>query len=94
MENITEEITQLTEDWYFLIGKDHHKDRDCHWYIETKWSYGHPPIYTVQHHGYIIDRIEEECDSYEEALTFLRNILKEKIEEEKKSKKENEEDGW
>ena len=94
MENIIEEITKLTDEWYHLIGKDHHKDRDCHWYIETKWSYGHPPVYTVQHFGYILDKIEEECDSYEEALTFLRDILKERIEEEKQSQKENEENGW
>jgi hypothetical protein len=94
MENLTSEITTLTEEWYHLIGKDHHKDRDCHWYIETKWSYGYPPIYTVQHYGYILDNIEEECSSYEEALTVLRDTLKEKIEEEKKSQKENEEDEW
>ena len=95
MENIIKEITQLTEEWYFLIGKDHHKDRDCHWYIETKWSYGHPPIYIVQHHGYILhDFKETECSSYEKALTVLRDTLKEKIEEEKKIQKENEENEW
>jgi hypothetical protein len=94
MENLTSEITKLTEEWYFLIGKDHHKDRDAHWYIETKWSYGYPPVYTVQHYGYILDNIEEECSSYEEALTVLRDTLKEKIEEEKKKQKENEEDEW
>ncbi len=94
MENLTSEITKLTEEWYHLIGKDHHKDRDCHWYIETKWSYGYSPIYTVQHFGYILDKIEEECDSYEEALTFLRDTLKKEIEDEKKSQKENEEDEW
>jgi len=94
MENLTSEITTLTDEWYHLIGKDHHKNRDCHWYIETKWSYGYPPIYTVQHYGYILDNIEEECSSYEEALTVLRDILKEKIEEEKKSQEENEENGW
>jgi len=94
MKNIIEEITKLTDEWYHLIGKDHHKDKDCHWYIETKWSYGHPPVYTVHHYGYILDRIEEECDSYEEALTVLRDTLKEKIEEEKQSQKENEENGW
>jgi hypothetical protein len=94
MKNIIEEITSLTDEWYRLIGPTHHKDRCCHWYIETKWSYGHPPVYTIQHFEYILDKIEEECDSYEEALTFLRDILKERIEEEKQSQKENEEDGW
>lgn len=94
MKNIIEEITSLTDEWYRLIGPTHHKDKCCHWYIETKWSYGYPPIYTVQHYGYILDNIEEECDSYEEALTVLRDTLKEKIEDEKKSQKKIEEIGW
>jgi len=94
MKNIIEEITSLTDEWYRLIGPTHHKDRCCHWYIETKWSYGYPPIYTVQHYGYILDKIEEECDSYEEALTFLRDTLKKEIEDEKKSQEERGEDEW
>jgi hypothetical protein len=92
--NIIEEITSLTDEWYRLIGPTHYKDKDCHWYIETKWSYGQPPKYIVQHFGYILDKIEEECDSYEEALKVLRDTLKEKIEEEKQDQKENEENGW
>jgi hypothetical protein len=94
MENLTSEITSLTDEWYRLIGPTHHKDRCCHWYIETKWSYGYPPVYTVQHYGYILDKIEEECTSYDEALTVLKDTLKEKIEEEKKSQEEREEDEW
>jgi len=96
MENIIEEITNLTDEWYTLCGKGgYYKDRDAHWYIETKWSYGQPPKYIVQHYGYILHDFEEiECSSYEEALVVLRDTLKEKIEEEKKSQKENEENGW
>jgi hypothetical protein len=93
MKNIIEEITKLTDEWYRLIGSDHHKDRDCHWYIETKWSYGYPPKYIVNHFGYILDEIIEECDSYDEALLKLKEILIEKIEEEKKFQKENKETG-
>jgi len=81
---MNEQITKLTEEWYHLIGKDHHKDRDCHWYIETKWSYGYPPVYTIQHFGYIIHpNIEIECSSYDEALEVLKQLLIEKIQEEK-----------
>jgi hypothetical protein len=76
-----QEITKLTDEWYSLIGKDHHKDRDCHWYIETKWSYGQPPKYNVQHWGYILDHIEEECTSYDEALHKLKEILIKEIQE-------------
>lgn len=94
MENIVEEITKLTDEWYFLIGKDHHKEKDCHWYIETKWSYGFPPKYTVQHWGYILGDIEKEFHSYDEALFCLKNILVEKIEDEKKHQKEDYGDEW
>jgi hypothetical protein len=90
-----EEITKLTQDWYKLIGPTHHKDRDCHWYIETKWSYGENPKYTVQHYGYILDRVEEECDSYDSALEFIKNTLIYEISEYNKYL-QNEEDytGW
>jgi len=91
---IIEEITKLSDEWYTLIGHSHHKDRDCHWYIETKWSYGQPPTYSVQHWGYILGDIVEKFDSYDEALVGLKNILIEKIEEEKKFEEENNENGW
>ena len=88
MKNIIEEITKLTDDWRSLTAKDHCKDRDFHWYIETKWSYGQPPKYSVQHFGYILDEIVEECDSYDEALLKLKEVLIEKIEEEKRLQRE------
>ena len=88
MENINEEITKLTDDWRSLTAKDHCKDRDFHWYIETKWSYGQPPKYSVQHWGYILGDIVEECDSYDEALLKLKETLIEKIEEEKRLQNE------
>lgn len=89
MKELIEEITKLTDDWYVLIGPDHHKDRDCHWYVETKWSYGYPPKYFVQHWGYVLGDIEEEFDTYEEALISLKNILIEKLKEETELQKEN-----
>lgn len=95
MKTIIEEITELTDEWYVLIGKDHHKDRDCHWYIETKWSYGFPPKYLVCHHGYIVDEIEEECDTYELALTRLKDILTEEIKQYRLYQtNDDEESGW
>ena len=91
---IIEEITKLSDEWYTLIGHSHHKDRDCHWYIETKWSYGQPPTYSVQHWGYILGDIVEECDSYDEALLKLKEILIETIEKEKKFEEEINENEW
>lgn len=91
---IIEEITKLSDEWYTLIGHSHHKDRDCHWYIETKWSYGQPPTYSVQHWGYILGDIVEECDSYDKALLKLKEILIETIEKEKKFEEEINENEW
>jgi hypothetical protein len=79
--NIEQEITKLTQEWYDLIGGDHHKDRDCHWYVETKWSYGQIPVYRVIHNGYVYENIEESCISYEKALNRLREILVDAIKE-------------
>lgn len=90
MGEIVEEITKLTDEWRHLTGKGHCKDRDFHWYIETKWSYGFPPKYNVQHWGYILGDIEEEFDSYEKALIGLKNILTEKIKQEKENQEYNE----
>ena len=95
MSELIEEITKLTDEWYTLIGPDHHKDRDCHWYVETKWSYGQLPRYTVQHWGYILDEINETWSTYEQALSRLKELLTREIEEYKKdSEVNNDESGW
>jgi hypothetical protein len=76
---LLDDITNLTAAWYELIGGDHHKDRDCHWYVETKWSYGNTPTYKVHHFGYILDTIEQVYDTYEEALHGLKETLESSI---------------
>jgi hypothetical protein len=78
-EEILNEITELSKEWYILIGGDHHKDRDCHFYINTVWSYGHKQKYRVEHYGYIFRNVEEEFDTYHEAAMFLLNKIKEMI---------------
>lgn len=94
-QELIHQITELTDEWYTLIGPDHHKDRDCHWHIETVWSYGRDPVYTVHHYGYILDKIEEECISYDVALQRLKEILIEEIEKYEKDQKENDpENDW
>ncbi len=85
MNKIIQDITELTMEWYKLIAPDHHKDRDCHWYIETIWSYGNVPTYAVRHYGYILDTIKDEYDSYESALHGLKDTLQYWIEKEKES---------
>lgn len=87
MTNIQKDILKLSEQWHDLISGDHHKDKDCHWYIETRWSYGEPPEYRVLHHGYVTDDIEITCISYEKALMELKTILKRAIERQKELEK-------
>jgi hypothetical protein len=82
MDKIKEEITKLTEKWYNLIAPDHHKNRDCHWYINTKWSYGQDPVYVVEHFGYVYEHVEISCATYELALQALKKELELAIKQE------------
>jgi len=75
--------TELTQEWYKLIGSDHHKDRDCHFYIQIIFSYGNPPIYQLAHDGYLAEKIKEEYNDYESAVDGLIELLKHIIKNEK-----------
>ena len=77
---LNEEITMLTEKWYQYANLDHHKDRDCHWYIEKRWSYGDEPYYQAFHNGYLLeDWSSPKCGTAELAETILRDKLKNEI---------------
>lgn len=77
---IEEEITQLTAKWFKYINLDHHKDRDCHWFIRKVWSYGEEPYYAAYHSGYLIDPwTSPKCETEEMAQTLLRDKLKKEI---------------
>lgn len=91
-----DEITKLTQEWYELIGKDYHKDRDCHFHIDVLWSYGNEPIFSVQHYGYLISDIDIQCASFNDALDTMILKIKEMIEEEKEwaIKRQKEEEEW
>lgn len=45
-------LIELTAEYYALIGKDHHKDKDCHFYIQKIYSYGDEPYWQFLHYGY------------------------------------------
>jgi len=77
---IEKQIAELGAKYYNLIGPEHHKDRDCHWTIETKWSYGNDPVFIVEHKGYLHETERSTFDSYETALIFLRDELKDAVE--------------
>ena len=82
-EEILNQITELSKEWYIFIGGDHHKDRDCHFYINTVWSYGQQQKYRVEHFGYLYRDVEETFDTYQEAAEYLLNTLKSMIERER-----------
>lgn len=74
---MTDKITQLTDLWYSIVNIDHHKDRDCHWYINKVWSYGNEPIYRIEHYGYIFDEeVNGEFNDYKEAEEYLFSVIK------------------
>ena len=68
--------------WYDIIGQDHHKDRDCHFYIEREYSTYRPGGWCAYHNGYILKDYKEEFPTFEQALQGLLNFLLEKIAEE------------
>lgn len=70
---------QLLELWYELIGGDHHKDRDCHFYIERNFSTYKKSEWRLYHDGYLIGDHEETFDTYKEAEKGLQDLLAEKI---------------
>jgi hypothetical protein len=82
-EEILNKITELTEQWRQLVVKDHCKDRDFHFYINTVWSYGQKQKYRVEHYGYLYKDVEETFDTYREAAEYLLKTLEIMIEREK-----------
>lgn len=71
-----DKITEFASEYHKLIAGDHHKDKDCHWSIETRWSYGQEPKFIVRHRGYLFHDVDAICDSYAGALAVLRDELK------------------
>lgn len=95
----SEQITELTKRWYHYVGLDHHKDRDCHFYIEKKWSYGEPPIYIAYHYGYVADDWHSSAYSTaaeaEEALAkWLTHTINGRIMDIKDRMNAPQEEGW
>ena len=84
IKELGQEVTRLAHLWYEYVSKDHHKDCDCHWYIERKWSYFEKPKWVVWHAGYIFEGGKIECKSYEEALRKLVKLIREAFQKELK----------
>lgn len=73
---LEEKAYKLTNLWNNLVQQDHHKDRDCHWYINKVWSYGQRPIYRVEHYGYVgSEYVSKDYKTYQEALQCMIDYL-------------------
>jgi hypothetical protein len=93
-------VHRLTEIWYSLISWNHHKDRDCHFYITVDFcAHRQGPVWSANHYGYLKE-FDQDCATYTEALAVLRLNLKEIIAEEIKWHRANRpenpdrQDGW
>lgn len=56
---MSEKFLNLTNFWYEFVSCDHHKDRDCHFYVNQVWSYGEKPYYRIEHYGYMAELPKE-----------------------------------
>lgn len=77
---LPDSVKELAGIWCKAISTDHHKTRDCYFYIETKWAYGEDPKFVAVHNGYVArDLVGKERDSFEEAEADLRKFMTEII---------------
>ena len=82
MKENEECLHRLLQLWYKIIGPQHHKDRDCHFFIERHYCTYKDPVWTVRHHGYILKDFDEEFKTFNLALQGLITFLISKIAEE------------
>lgn len=82
---IEKEFIKATKKWYKYIVKDHHKDHDCHWYLNqvNRFSYGEEETqeyWEMVHNGYIADDLyfdgETREDVLEKATKWIKDYLK------------------
>jgi hypothetical protein len=68
-------IERLLKLWYELIGGDHHKDRDCWFFIEREYCTYKTPRWNIRHSGYILGDYNHEFSSFESAQEGLIEFL-------------------
>lgn len=77
MTKTEKEIVRLSGIWYDYVSQDHHKDKDCHWFIEKVYSYGQAPLYQAYHWGYMGEDFQgNKCKTIEEAEEELLNAIR------------------
>jgi hypothetical protein len=53
-------LAALVAEYYEALAGDVRKDRDAHWQISERWSYGERTGWFVEHDGYCYDGLEAE----------------------------------
>lgn len=78
--NLEEKIVKLTSLWYEYVNLDHHKTKDCYWYIEKFYAFGEPAKYRAYHNGYILNSwTSPDCETEEDAMMWLCNKLENEV---------------
>ena len=71
------EILRLNYIYNHLIAWDHHKNRDCCFYIIQKFSYGSQIDFYIEHHGYINEYLDlRESKTWRAAAITLVELLR------------------
>lgn len=81
--SVQSEIVELTNKWYEYVSQDHHKDRDCHFYITLDYKYGDEPIFEIDHYGYVGDEFHAKAHTLEKAQVILLDRIKQMISKQK-----------
>jgi hypothetical protein len=71
-----QKIPRLVALWYETISGLHHKDRDCHFRINSHWRYSGEHQFEVEHAGYLLDDICRTYPTLELAEASLVTMLK------------------
>lgn len=74
---MSEEIVRLSGIWYSILG--HHKDCDCHWIIEARYSYGDQPTYSAMHYGYVYKEVTVSAATLADVEIALCRVIKSAI---------------
>jgi hypothetical protein len=79
------ELSALAGQYNEVVHADIHKDRDCHWQIVERWSYGEHAGWFVEHDGYVYELADGQYGergpfpSREAALVGLGDLLRDAI---------------
>jgi hypothetical protein len=75
MDHNEQIIERLLKLWYSIIGGDHHKDRDCWFFIERDYCTYQKSSWSVRHAGYILGEYNESFETFVKAQEGLIEFL-------------------